>query len=104
MAMEALDTIALAEERSRQILASAGTEAKKALQEAEDAVSTMIAEAEGKAEEELKTLFRKADEKAKADAEKLAAATREREADIRARAEGRRDTVVNAIMERIVNG
>lgn len=104
MSMEALDTIALAEEKARQIRAAAAAEARKAVQEAEDAVTVMIAAADGKADAELKELTRKADEKAKEDAGVLASNTRNREAAMKAKADGRMDQVVDGIVERIVNG
>lgn len=104
MSLEALDTIALAEEKARQIRAAAVTEAKRSVQEAEDAVTVMIAAADGKAEDELKELIRKADEKAKEDAGVLASNTRNKEAAMRAKAERRMDEVVDGIVERIVNG
>ena len=104
MALEALDTIALAEEKARQIRAAAGTEAKKSLQEAEAAVAAMIADAESKADSEIRDLTRKADEKAKEDAVALAATTRNREATMRARADRKMEKVVAGIVERIVKG
>ncbi len=104
MSLEVLDTIALAEEKARQIRAAAGTEAKKTLKEAEDAVAAMIAAAEEKADAEIHELIRKADEKAKEDAATLASNTRNREAAMQARADRRMEQVVNGIVERIVNG
>ena len=104
MSMEALDTIALAEEKARQIRAAAGTEAKKTLKEAEDAVADMIAAAEAKANAEIRELIRKADEKAKEDAATLASTTRNREAAMQAHADRKMEQVVAGIVERIVNG
>ena len=104
MSLEALDTIALAEEKARQIRAAAQAEAKRALQEAEDTVTVMMAAADGKAEAEIKDLIRKADEKAKEDAGVLASNTRNRQAAMKARADRKMDEVVNKIVERIVNG
>ena len=104
MSLEALDTISLAEEKARQIRAAAGTEAKKALKEAEDAAAAMVAEANERAETEIKELTRNADLKAKEDAVALAASTRNREAGMKARAERKMEQVVGKIVERIVNG
>ena len=104
MSLEALDTIALAEEKARQIRAAAQAEAKKSVQEAEDAVKLMIAAADGKAEGEIKDLIRKADEKAKEDAGVLASTTRNRQAAMKARADKKMEQVVDKIVERIVNG
>jgi vacuolar-type H+-ATPase subunit H len=104
MSLEALDTIALAEEKARQIRAAATTEASKTLREAQEAVTVMVAAAEGKADAEIKELTRKADEKAKEDAETLASNTRNREAAMQAHADRKMDGVVGMIVERIVNG
>ena len=104
MSLEALDTIALAEEKARQIRAAAQAEAKKAIQEAETAVTVIIAAADGKADAEVKDIIRKADEKAKEDAGVLASNTRNRQAAMKARAERKMDEVVDKIVERIVNG
>ena len=104
MSLEALDTIALAEEKARQIRAAAAAEAKRTIQEAEQVVTVMMAAADGKAEGEIKDLIRKADEKAKEDAGVLASNTRNRQAAMKARAEKKMDEVVGKIVERIVNG
>lgn len=104
MSLEALDTIALAEEKARQIRAAAGTEAKKALREAQDTAVVMIAAAEGKAEDEIREMTRKADEKAKEDAAALASNTRNRQAAMKARADQKMEMVAMKIVERIVNG
>lgn len=104
MSLEALDTIALAEEKARQIRAAAGTEAKKTLKEAEEAVAKMIEDAEAKAAEEIHELTRKADEKAKENAVALAAGTKNKEAAMRAKAERMMDSVADRIVERIVKG
>lgn len=104
MSLEALDTIALAEEKARQIRAAAQAEAKRTVAEAEEAVKAMTLAAEDKAEGEIKELIRKADEKAKEDAGVLASNTRNRQAAMKARAERKMDEVVNKIVERIVNG
>jgi vacuolar-type H+-ATPase subunit H len=104
MSLEALDTIALAEEKARQIRAAASTEANKTLREAQEAVTVMVAAAEGQAEKEIRQLTHKADEKAKEDAEVLASNTRNREAAMQAHADRKMDEVVNMIVERIVNG
>ena len=104
MSLEALDTIALAEEKARQIRAAAGTESKKSLKEAEDAVTVMLAAADGKAEAEIRDLMRKADEKAKEEAAELASATKNRQAAMQARADRKMDAVADKIVERIVKG
>lgn len=104
MSLEALDTIALAEEKARQIKAAAQAEASRSIREAEEAVQTMIDTANSKAEEEIRELVRKADEKAKSDAAILASNTRNREAAMKARAERKMNEVADRIVERIVSG
>ncbi len=104
MSLQALDTIALAEEKARQIRAAAQAEARRSVQEAEDAVKSMAAAADDKAAAEVKDLIRKADDKAKEDAGVLASNTRNRQAAMKARAERKMDAVVDKIVERIVNG
>lgn len=104
MSLEALDTIALAEEKARQIRAAAGTEAKKALQEAEKDAAAAVEAANAKADDEIRELIRRGDEKAKEDASVLASNTRNREAAMRARAEKKLSQVADQIVERIVNG
>lgn len=104
MAIEALETIALAEENARQIRSAAGTDVKKALRESEDAAAAMLAAALEKADEEVREMTRRADEKAKEGAAALASTTRNREAAMKAHAEKRMDEVAARIVERIVNG
>ena len=53
---------------------------------------------------ELQTLRAKSDEKAKADAEKLAAETKNKEAAMRIKAKTNLDRAASLIVERIVNG
>ena len=104
MSLEALDTIATAEEKARQIRAAAQAEAKRSVEKAEEAVKAAVAAANGKAESEVKDLIRKADEKAKEDAGVLASNTRNRQAAMKARADRKMGEVVDKIVERIVNG
>lgn len=104
MSLKALETIALAEEKARQVRAAAAVQAKKSVEEAEEAVELLIAAAEGKADSEIRELVRKADEKAKENANVLAANTRNRQAAMQAHADRVMDSVAGKIVERIVNG
>ena len=63
-----------------------------------------IEAAVGKAQQELQTLRAKSDEKAKADAETLAAETKNKEAAMRIKAKTNLDRAASLIVERIVNG
>lgn len=104
MSLEAMDAIALAEEKARQIRAAAAQEAKKALLEAEQASKIALAAAEAKADGEIRDLMRRADEKAREDAQVLASNTRNRRAAMKARAERKMEDAVALVMERIVKG
>lgn len=104
MSLEAMDAIALAEEKARQIKLSAAQDAKKALQAARDAAQIALAAAEAKADAEVKELQRKADEKATEDAQVLASNTRNRRAAMKARADKKLDEAVSMVVERIVKG
>ena len=64
----------------------------------------LIEAAVGKAQQELQTLRAKSDEKAKADAETLAAETKNKEAAMRIKAKTNLDRAASLIVERIVNG
>lgn len=104
MSMEILETVALAEEKARQIRAAATAGSKKAAAEAEEAVAKLIAAAEAKAEEEIREAFRMADDKARENAQALASSTKNRQAAMRAHADCKMDQVVRGIVERIVSG
>ena len=104
MALEAMDAIAVAEEKARQIKLVAAQDGKKALQEAERAAQIVLAAAEAKADAEVKALQHKADEKATVDAQVLASNTRNRKAAMKARAERKMDEAVSKVVERIVKG
>ena len=96
MSFEAITTIRDAENRAKQIQADA--------QAAEAEGKAAIEAAVGKAQRELQTLRAKSDEKAKADAEKLAAETKNKEAAMRIKAKTNLDRAASLIVERIVNG
>ena len=97
MSFEAITTIRDAENRAKQIQADAQAAAAAA-------VKAAIEAAVGKAQRELQTLRAKSDEKAKADAEKLAAETKNKEAAMRIKAKTNLDRAASLIVERIVNG
>ena len=104
MSMEILETVALAEEKARQIRAAAAAEAKKAVAAAGEAAALVMAAAEARAEEEIREFVRKADEIACENAQALASTTKNREAAIQAHADRKMDQVVRGIVERIVSG
>ena len=102
MSFEAITTISDAENRARQIKADAQAAAAAAVEAAEGKAA--IEAAVGKAQQELQTLRAKSDEKAKADAETLAAETKNKEAAMRIKAKTNLDRAASLIVERIVNG
>ncbi len=102
MSLEALDAIALAEEKARQIRAAAEQEAGKLLEQAKAAGEIAVAAAEARADSEVKELMRRADEKAREDAQVLASNTRNRRAAMKARAERKTEQAVDMVMEGIV--
>ena len=104
MSMEALDAIALAEEKARQIRAAAEQEAKKLLEQTKAAGEIAVATAESRAENEVRELMRRGDEKAREDAQLLASTTRNRRAAMKARAERETEQAVALVTERIVKG
>ena len=99
MSFEAITTISDAENRARQIKADAA-----AVEAAQAEGKAVIEAAVGKAQQELQTLRAKSDEKAKADAETLAAETKNKEAAMRIKAKTNLDRAASLIVERIVNG
>jgi len=104
MALEAMESIAVAEEKARQIKQIAAQDAKKALREAEQAAQIVLAAADAKADSEVKVLKHKADEKATEEAQVLASNTRNRKAAMKARADRKMDEAVGLVVERIVKG
>ena len=103
MSFEAITTIRDAENRAKQIQADAQAAAAAAVEtaQAEGKAAELTV---GKAQRELQTLRAKSDEKAKADAEKLAAETKNKEAAMRIKAKTNLDRAASLIVERIVNG
>ena len=104
MSFEAITTIRDAENRAKQIQADAQAAAAAAVEAARAEGKAAIEAAVGKAQRELQTLRAKSDEKAKADAEKLAAETKNKEAAMRIKAKTNLDRAASLIVERIVNG
>ena len=101
MSFEAITTISDAENRARQIKADAQAAAAAAVEAAQAEGKAVMEAAVGKAQQ---TLRAKSDEKAKADAETLAAETKNKEAAMRIKAKTNLDRAASLIVERIVNG
>ena len=94
MSFEAITTISDAENRARQIKADAQAAAAAAVEAAQAEGKAAIDAAVGKAQQELQT----------ADAETLAAETKNKEAAMRIKAKTNLDRAASLIVERIVNG
>ena len=103
VSLEAMETLAAAEEKGRRMRADAAAAAKQSIADAREAGEQMIAEAVKKSTEEIAALARQTDEKAKADALELAGSNENRKAVLRAKAESRAEQAVSLIVERIVN-
>ena len=103
MSLEAMETLAAAEETVRRMRADAAAAAKQSIADAREKGELKIAEAIRKSTEEIAELARQTDEKAKADALELAGSNENRKAVMRAKAESRAAQAVDLIVERIVN-
>ena len=103
MSLEAIKSISAAEEDARQAGLRAAERAREAVFDAEKAGKEAIASMTERVDAEIARLKRDADRKASADAVELASTTANRQATLRARAEGRLDKAARLIIERIVN-
>ena len=103
MSLEAIKAISDAEEAARRIKTNAAGEAKKLLESAEAEGISAIEAAEKRAVAELRELQKKADEKVTEEVHKLASASENKKAALRARAEARLDSAALLVAERIVS-
>ncbi len=103
MSLEAMETLAAAEENVRRMRADAAAKAKQSIADAREKGEQLIADAIKKSTEEIAELARQSDEKAKAEALELAGSNENRKAVLRAKAEAKADQAVSLIVERIVN-
>lgn len=104
MSLEAMETLAAAEDLVQQLRYDAAAQAKQALAEAQTKGEQLISDAVRKAETELEELNRQTDEKAKAEAAALADSNENRKAVLFARAEARADKAAAFLVERIGGG
>ena len=102
MSLEAIKSISEAEEEARQAKLRAHQKSREIIEEAEKAGREKIALSVARAESEIADLKRTADQKAAEQAVELASTTANRQATLRARAEGRFDKAAQLIVERIV--
>ena len=103
MSLEAMETLAAAEENVRRMRADAAAAAKQSIADAREKGEQLIADAIRRSTEEIAELARQSDEKAKADAVALAGSNENRKAVMRAKAESKASQAVDLIVERIVN-
>ena len=103
MSLEAMETLAAAEEKVRRMRADAAAAAKQSIADARAEGEQRIADAIKKSAEEIEALARQSDEKARADDLELAGSNENRKAVLRAKAESRAEQAVSLIVERIVN-
>ena len=103
MSLEAIKSISAAEDEARQAKLSAQENAREAIEAAEKKGKDSVASSLARAESEIAHLIRTADQRAAEQAVELASTTANRQAAIRARAEGRIDKAARLIVERIVN-
>jgi len=103
VSLEAMETLAAAEENVRRMRADAAAAAKQSIADAREKGEQLIADAIRRSTEEIAELARQSDEKAKADAVELAGSNENRKAVMRAKAESKASQAVDLIVERIVN-
>ena len=102
MSLEAMQYLAAAEEKVRQLKAASAAAAKKRIADARIASEAMQEEAEKKAQREIDELFAAATEEAKKNAQALAEKNEGGKSAMRAAAEGKMSEAVSFIVERIV--
>jgi len=103
MSMDAIKIIAEAEEEARQAHLHAREKAARSVADAEKAGEEAVAATLARAELEIAGLKRLSDQKATERAVELASTTANRQATLRARAEGRLEKAAALIVERIVS-
>ena len=103
MSLEAIKSISVAEDEARRAKLDAQQNAHEAIEAAEKKGKESVASSIARAESEIAHLIRTADQRAAEQAVELASTTANRQAAIRARAEGRIEKAAKLIVERIVN-
>ena len=103
MSLEAIKSISAAEDEARQAKNRAQQKSEEAIEEAERTGKDSVSSVVKRAESEIASLIRSADQEAAEQAIELASTTANRQATLRARAEGRIDKAAMLIVERIVN-
>ncbi len=104
MSLEAMQLLAQAEEKVKQMKTESAAAAKKRIADTRQAGEAMLAEAVKKADRELDELSEKANQQAKDSAHELASRNEASKSAMRATAETNMDKAVSFIVERIVKG
>jgi len=102
VSLEAMQYLAAAEEKVRQMKAASAAAAKKRIADARVAGEAMLEEAEKKAQREIEELFVSASEEARKSAQSLAEKKEADKAGMKAAAEAKMPEAVSFIVERIV--
>jgi V/A-type H+-transporting ATPase subunit G/H len=103
VSLEAIKSIGAAEDEARQAKISAQQKAREDVEEAEKNGKESLASMVANAESEIAELNLTFDQKAATQAAEIVSTTANRQATLRARAEGRLEKAAQLIVERIVN-
>ena len=104
MSFEAIETLNEVEEKVKRMRADAAAAAKQEALNTRKKGEQLVAEAIANADKEVKEQMRQAEDKATNNARALAETNENRKAVLRARAEARMDSASAFVVERIVNG
>ena len=103
MSLEAITSVAIAEQEAKNAVASAQAQAKQLLSDAQAAGEASLEAARAKADSELEQLRLRAQEKSRKDVEALKRGQEDERAALREGASGRLADAAALIVERIVN-
>ena len=103
MSLEAITSVAAAEQEAKAAVAAAQAQTKQMLADAEAAGKASLEAAREKADSELEQLRSKAQEKSRADTRALTLELENDRLELRRKAESRLDEAAALIVERIVN-
>lgn len=104
MSLDAIKSIASAEEQAQQDIAAAKREAEKSVAAAREAGDAVIAKAKDRADGEISALMKATERKAAENAAELMENTANKCAAITARAENRMDEAASLIVRRVIKG
>ena len=102
MSLEAITSVAIAEQEAKNAVASAQAQAKQLLSDAQAAGEASLEAARAKADSDLEALRRRAEEKSRADSDVLNRSLEVERRAIRRMADAKLDAAAALIVERIV--